>query len=329
LDAQNSFGPTGKSRQVVGILPLVSVKHLFLGSHLVSTAFLDSAGVLANNQSIEKLLVDSACKIARETDERFVELRQREPLSWMHSSELSDPVSDVEKCHHSTPRMLAHTTTYSHKIRMVLELPESSDALMASFKSKLRSQIKKPIKEGLITHIGGIELIDDFYKVFTTNMRDLGSPVHSKNLIKNVFTEFKDKCRILVVYFKGHAVAGAVVVGFKQVLHNPWASALRQYSMLSPNMLLYWSMLEYACNQGYRSFDFGRSTPDETTYKFKEQWGCKPMPLNWHLLSVKGNQVNPDNKESLPFQIAIRYWRRLPVPITRVIGPYLRKRIAL
>ena len=77
-----------------------------------------------------------------------------------------------------------------HKVRMVMELPESSDELMNSFKSKLRSQIRKPIKEGVETRIGQTELLDDFYHVFAINMKDLGSPVHSKRLFHNILKEF-------------------------------------------------------------------------------------------------------------------------------------------
>jgi hypothetical protein len=71
----------------------------------------------------------------------------------------------------------------SRKVRMILSLPDSSDALMKSFKSKLRSQIRRPVKDGLYSRIGSGELLDDFYFVFAKNMRDLGSPVHSRDLI--------------------------------------------------------------------------------------------------------------------------------------------------
>jgi hypothetical protein len=30
-----------------------------------------------------------------------------------------------------------------------------------------------------------------------------------------------------------------------------------------------------------KSFDFGRSTMNEGTYKFKKQWGCEPTQLHW------------------------------------------------
>jgi len=118
-------------------------------------------------------------------------------------------------------------------------------------------------------------------------MRDLGSPVHSKTLIQNVIEEFTDQFKIILVYKGNQPVACSIIVGFKDILQNPWASALRQYSRLSPNMLLYWAMLEHGCDTGYEYFDFGRSSPDEGTYKFKKQWGSKPKPLHWQYIYLK------------------------------------------
>jgi len=219
--------------------------------------------------------------------------------------------------------------TRSHKVRMLLNLPESSEILMKSFKAKLRSQIKKPLKEGLKSKIGGIDLLDDFYKIFSINMRDLGSPVHSKELMLNVLKEFPNESKIVMVHKDDQPLACSLVIGFKDTLKNPWASALREYSRLSPNMLLYWAMLEYACENGYAYFDFGRSSPDEGTYKFKEQWGAIPTPLHWHYIALGGQSINEEISEKSKFEKAIRYWQKIPVPITKIIGPMIRKHIGL
>jgi len=212
---------------------------------------------------------------------------------------------------------------------MLLDLPESIETLMKSFKAKLRSQIKKPMKEGLRPKVGNLELLDDFYKVFSINMRDLGSPVHSKKLMQKVLQEFPENAKIVIVYKKNAPIASSLIIGFKDTLENPWASSLREYSRLAPNMLLYWTMLEYACDNGYAYFDFGRSSPDEGTYKFKEQWGSKPTPLHWHYISLDGKPIDEETSEKSQFGKAIQFWQKLPVSFTRIIGPPIRKHIGL
>jgi FemAB-related protein (PEP-CTERM system-associated) len=214
---------------------------------------------------------------------------------------------------------------------MILELPDTSEILMSSFKAKLRSQIKKALKEGLTAKIGGMELLDDFYDVFSANMRDLGSPVHSRKLIENVLAAFPGQAKIVVVYRRSfQPLACSIIVGFKDTLENPWASALREYSALSPNMLLYWTMLEYACSQRFEQFDFGRSSPGEGAYSFKEQWGAKPMPLNWHYVGLDERPLPSEGaSDKARFEKAISYWQKLPVPVTRILGPRIRKYIGL
>jgi serine/alanine adding enzyme len=304
----------------VGILPLIHVKHILFGNKLVSIPFFDLGGVLADNEEIEKSLLFEAAKLGRNLGVSSIEFRQTEPLSCMKWNN-----KDILAMGNELRPM--RCISRSHKVRMLLQLPGSSDALMKSFKAKLRSQIKVPVKAGLKTKIGGYELLDDFYKVFLVNMRDLGSPVHSKQLLQNVIKEFSNEGKIVVVYKENKPLACSFLLGYRNVLENPWASSLRKYGHLSPNMLLYWTMLEYGADHGYSYFDFGRSSIGEGTFKFKEQWGAIPMPLNWQYLIFDGNISSLDEKSK--FEGAVNIWKNLPVNVTRIIGPQLRKYIAL
>jgi CelD/BcsL family acetyltransferase involved in cellulose biosynthesis len=147
--------------------------------------------------------------------------------------------------------------------------------------------------------------------------------------MRHVLREFPERSRIFVVYKSEVPLASALAVGFDKVLRNPWASSLRKYASLSPNMLLYLRMLEYACDNGYRVFDFGRSTPGEGTYRFKEQWGAVPSPLHWYLVSPAGKPLDAEDSEVTRFKLAARCWSRLPLALTRFVGPRIRKHISL
>jgi len=312
------------SNRVVGILPLVHLKHFLFGNSLISIPFFDLGGILADDNETEKALLSEAIKLAQELKAANIELRHIYPVKFSEKDNLSWLTRNSQL---STRKIVFQTR--SHKVRMLLNLSESSEILMKSFRAKLRSQIKKPSKEGLKSKIGGVELLDDFYKVFSINMRDLGSPVHSKKLMCNILEEFPRESKIVMVHKDDQPLACSLVIGFKDTLENPWASALREYSRLSPNMLLYWAMLEYACENGYAYFDFGRSSPDEGTYKFKEQWGAKPTPLHWHYISLEGGRNDPETSEKSRFDKAIQYWQKLPVSVTKIIGPMIRKHIGL
>ncbi len=308
---------------ICGILPLVHLKHFLFNNSLISLPFFDFGGILADDRETEIELLNEALEFGRKLKVDNIELRHIQPLACINEFERknSEKYNDLG--------FPIACMTKSHKVRMLLPLPETSEILMGSFKSKLRSQIRKPLKERLFSRIGGQELMESFYEVFSTHMRDLGSPVHSKKLLHNILLEFPDHSKFIVVYRDNKPLAGSLVIGFKDTLENPWASALKQYSRMSTNMLLYWTMLSYACDKGFKYFDFGRSTTGGETYKFKEQWGSEAIPLNWHYFIFNGHERKEEVVEKGKFERAIRYWQKLPVPVTKIIGPMIRKHIGL
>jgi len=312
------------SNGILGILPIVHIKNILFGNNLISMPFCDMGGVLADNDTIKRELVLEALKIGKKLSTNNIELRNIETLKCL--------ISINGNCNAEGDNLLAKkwaVQTPPCKVRMVLELPESSDELMKSFKSKLRSQIKKPIKEGLDTRIGQTELLDDFYHVFAVNMKDLGSPVHSKRLFHNILKEFSENCKIAMTYIGKRPVAGGVMLFFKNTLMNPWASFLKSYKLLSPNMFLYWSMLAYASDNGFKYFDFGRCTPGGGTYKFKEQWGANPEILDYSYFSINGSFDGRPISEKKIFKIGSEVWKKLPVFSTKIGGPLFRKYIGL
>ena len=302
---------------VVGVLSLVHIKHFLFGNSFFSLPFADLGGVLAEDEISEKALLKKAVELTEKLRISTIELRQGYPLA-------KTVLSTVERFNVS-----GNVSQKTAKVRMLLDLPDSSKQLMDSLKSKLRSQIRRPLKDGLYAEQGGVELLNDFYTVFAENMRDLGSPVHSKTFIRKLMNEYKKSARIFVVYKEDKALACSLTLGFKKSLSNPWASSLRRYSRLSPNMLLYWAMLEYACDNGYTTFDFGRSTLDEGTYKFKKQWGATERPLCWYTLSTQSENVRVGSTDKSRFELAMRVWKKLPVPLTKFLGPSIRKNIGL
>lgn len=299
-----------KDLKIVGVLPLFHIKSRLFGNTLVSMPYLTYGGILANNDTIIEKLLDEALEMADDLN-AVLELRHVKPLS--------EELYDSEK-----------TQINDSKVSMRLELPQSSEELFNSFKAKLRSQIRRPQKEGMIFKLGGPELIKDFYRVFTVNMRDLGSPVHSKKLFENIFKYMDNTVRIGIVYYNHKAVGAGIISLFKYFVEIPWASTLKKYNKFSPNMLLYWSFLEYTTNNGFKYFDFGRSKSGEGTYKFKKQWGSIEYNLKWfYFYNNDKNYANTSVEAKKSIKLMISLWSKLPLKFSNVLGPILRKQVSL
>jgi serine/alanine adding enzyme len=169
--------------------------------------------------------------------------------------------------------------------------------------------------------------VDEFYEVFAHNMRDLGTPVYTPNLFTQVLSTFPQTSRAFVVRHGSRPVAGSVVVWHRGAAEVPWASALRDANPLCANVFLYWQMLKFCVGQGFRTFDFGRSTPNEGTFHFKKQWGSLPHELVWEYWMAPGQPLPNLSPTNPKFDLAVRCWQRLPVSVASTLGPHIVRHI--
>jgi serine/alanine adding enzyme len=287
---------------IVGVLPLVLFKSRLFGKSAISVPFLNYGGVLADDALAIAALVKRATEIAREFGASHLELRH---------------------IHRQCPDLAVR----QHKLRLTRPLPATPEALWKDIDRKVRNQVRKAQKEGLTVVEGGAELVDDFYAVFAHNMRDLGTPVYTKRLFSETLELFADRARVFVVRLGTRPVAASISLRFHDSVLVPWASSLREFRALCPNMFLYWTMMERAVSTGATVFDFGRSSPGGGTHHFKLQWGAVEAPLAWEYALIT-RATTPDQGPSNPkFRAAIEAWTRLPLSVANSLGPRIARHL--
>jgi len=292
-----------EDERIVGILPLFFIKSRAFGISLVSLPFLNYGGICADNHKAAESLLRKAAYLMGELDAQYVELHH------LHKYEFA-------------------LSTNEGKVTLLLRLDSDPDTLWKGFRPKVRNQVRKAARSGLEVRIGGIDYLDDFYDAFAVNMRDLGSPVHSKALFENLLHGFPDSTRIFMVYLESETVGGAIFISFKDIVEVPWASSKREYFQFSPNNLLYWEVIKYACEKGFNYFDFGKSSWNSGTFRFKKQWGAEPKQLYSQYYLSPGALMPEVNHTSLKDRVAIGVWKRLPLRVTKALGPRVRKNIS-
>lgn len=286
---------------ICGILPAIHLRSALFGSYFVSVPFFNYGGALGDNSAIEAALMDQLQLRADNAGADHVEYRDT----------------------HSRPGLPQKT----EKNALLLHLPGSTERLWEDIGSKVRAQIKKAESFGLDFRAGGSELLDDFYNVFAINMRDLGTPVYGKDFFRHIL-HHNDLASILcVVYESGRPVSCAFLLGYRDTLEIPWASTVRAANRSNANMFLYWNVLSLAIIRGYRFFDFGRSSKDAGTFKFKLQWGAQPRQLYWHYWLSKGGELPALNPNNPKYKLVIGVWQRLPVWLTVLLGPHIVKNL--
>lgn len=205
------------------------------------------------------------------------------------------------------------------KITVVLDMPPTSDALFKQFDAKLRSQIRRPQREG-VTIAFGAGQVAPFHAVFSRHMRDLGTPAQPLALFREIARQFPDDCWFACAYLKGEAVAAGCGFRFGDEFEMTWASSLREHNRHAPNMLLYWAFMDRAIAEGVRRFNFGRCTPGGGTHRFKMQWGGYDQPLWWYGVGASPKATTPSPTDGA-FRFGPRIWRRIPAAVATAIGP--------
>lgn len=293
---------------VCGVLPAFVVRSAFLGTHIISVPFLNAGGVCATDDDARAALLDAARDATRSYRSKHFEMR----------------------CDYPPPEGIR---AREHKVRIVLDLPDSADQLWSSLRSEIRNRTRRAEKAGLRVEFGSSD-IDGFYRVFADNMRDLGVPAHPIRFFGAVMRCFdaasrpeaagKAQAELAIVKDDSEVVGGAILVKFRDTLEVPWISCSRERFEQCPNNILYWEIMRRACEQGCRRFDFGRSSPDTGPATFKMRWGARVEQLYWHYLLPDGGMMPAETGSSnLRFRLASELWKRTPHAVTGFLGPRL------
>lgn len=294
--------------QVVGQLPLVQQASPLFGRRLISLPWVDEAGPLGSPRAVA-MLIDQAADLARRARCKLV-LKLPIATGAVTIAGAWEPLSN-------------------DKVLLRRRLGATADALWTELSPKVRNQVRKGEKSGLVTTRGGAELIGDFYEVYSRNMRDLGSPPHSQRFFQTLIEALGDRAAVYCTRCDGQTVGAGIVLDNRPSLDIPWASSRRDFNRLCVNHAMYWRILADACEAGYEWFHFGRSSLGSGQYNFKMQWGAEEIPLVWLQSSHEplrcSEATQTSDKEK--FALAQKIWTQLPLWASRRLGPRIIRNV--
>ena len=303
LDHRAAFlAAVGDDQTITGIFPLVQVKSFLFGNIACSMPFVNYGGPVADTPEAEQALLAEAKRVCDDWNVEFLEIRSKRHLGD------ALPVNE-------------------HKVSMTLELQPDPDVLWNAFKTGQRQEIRKGYKNGLTAKFGGGELLDHFYEVMADSWRQLGTPFYRKTYFARIVKVFGDDLRLCVVY-AGDRPAAAAFDGIQGgTVEGMWLGSRGEYRRQNVGYVLYWELIKHACEQRFARFHLGRSSVDSGGEAFKKKWNATATPLYWHYLLRTRKEMPQINVNNPKYQRAIEMWRRLPLAVTRVIGPPIARSI--
>jgi FemAB-related protein (PEP-CTERM system-associated) len=284
--------------EVVGILPLGQIKSVLFGNALISTPFCVYGGALAVNGEIRVALEQKALELARELKVDWLEFRYLAP------SGAARPTKDLY-------------VTFKKSL-----LPE----LEANFKAiprKQRAMVRKGMAAGLVSTLD--DGIDRFYAVYAVSLRNLGTPIFPKRYFEVLKQAFGEACEILVVEQHGQPVAAVMSFYFKDEVLPYYGGGTPAARELAAFDFMYWEVMRRAIAKGVKVFDYGRSKRGTGSFRFKTHWGFQPQPLYYECELIRARRLPEVNPLNPKYRLFIQAWRRLPLPVANLIGPWLAR----
>jgi FemAB-related protein (PEP-CTERM system-associated) len=282
--------------RLTGIAPLFDFSNWLVGHCLISTPLAAYGGIVAEDAASEQALLDHLIGMARSAKVEYLELRQRE----------------------GSP----HDGFLANRLYVTFTAPLAVDPQvnLKRLPKDTRYMIRKAEKGGLKIVFGEGKM-DVFYDLFAQSVKRLGTPAFPSALFRNCLAEFPSQTQLAIVYDSSRPVAGVLSFFFRDTILPYYAGATESATRLAANNFMYWQLIKWAGEHGYHTFDFGRSKKGTGSYAFKSQWSMTIESLNYQVFLLKRKTVPNFSPVNPKFDLAIRMWRNLPLPVTKLLGP--------
>jgi len=284
---------------IQGILPLGHINSRWFGNALISSPFCVQGGIAASTVEARLALEQAACELAGSLGVDYLEMRNpvRRHPAWPVKEDL-----------------------YVGFRKAIDPDPEVN---LKAIPRKQRAMVRKGIEAGLVAQED--DNVERLFAAYSESVHQLGTPVLPCCYFQMLKEVFGADCRILTVTLEGRLVASVLSFYFRDQVLPYYGGGTALARQVKGNDFMYWELLRRSCQQGIRLFDYGRSKVGSGSYSFKKNWGFVPEPLYYEYHLVKARQLPNVNPTNPKYRLFIELWKRLPLSLSRWLGPLLAR----
>ncbi len=292
--------------RIAALVPLVVGRNLRLRRVGVSLPFANHADICAVGPAAQQAALAALPGIAAALRLAYLEVRLTE-------------VAD------GLPPAVAGWAVSRANYTFRLPLAGGEEQVLALSTASNRNHIRKAVRNALFTVSFDPGRLDGFYRVYCQRMKELGSPAPAIRFFEAFFRHLPGHAALLTVADRaGGAVVGGMLLLASpgdRTLYYPYGATLVEYNSRYLGNFMYWEAVKYAIAHGFDRLDLGRSPAGSGTYRYKEQWGARPVRLAYLTYSPSGAPAGPPDRGRLGPLIEL--WRVMPAFVTDLVGPRL------
>jgi FemAB-related protein (PEP-CTERM system-associated) len=182
--------------------------------------------------------------------------------------------------------------------------------------------VRRALKEKLVSHT---ETTDwrAFEDLYSQNLRRLGTPSFPRRHFEALLENFRGMIDIRETRLEGRTIAAVLSFYFNDRILPYYGASDLSYNSFAPNNFMYYDLMRWGGQNGYRVFDFGRSKKVKGSYDFKSHWGMVERELPYEVMLIKRKELPNYTPANPAWRFPIVCWQHLPLAVTRILGPRL------
>jgi hypothetical protein len=294
---------TIENGKILSLIPLMEVKSFLTGKRGVSLPFTDHCPPLCNDSSNLKDIFKSIIEYGKSAEWKHIDLRG--------GSEYFNGKS-------------ASASFFEH----FLNLSQKKEKIFSKFRNSTKRNIKRARKENVEIKIDNSRLaVEAFFQLHCGTRKHHGLPPQPRYFFQKIFERIidQDKGFVALAYRQNKAIAGAVYFHFKNQAIYKYGASDRNHLNLRPNNLVMWKAIEWFAGNGFKSFSFGRTEPENKgLLQFKRGWGGKERTLSYYKYDLKKDSF-VSNRSGV--KSSYNFLKMLPLPILKFTGNILYRHV--
>ena len=228
---------------------------------------------------------------------------------------------DYTELRNAWPEQCLGFSPLSRYVTFTQQIGQTPDEILEAIPRKTRRMVRKAMEHPFETR----ETQDSraFEDLYLANLRKLGTPAFPRKHFANLFLNFGSQASVREVILNGQVVAAVFTLRFRNQLLPYYGAADSRMNEYSPTNFMYYDQMAWGRANGFDLFDFGRSKKDSGSYAFKVHWGMQERELPYEMLLIRRKELPNFSPKNPRFQDAIRLWQKMPLWLTRAVGPFL------
>ncbi|MBW2011649.1 MAG: peptidoglycan bridge formation glycyltransferase FemA/FemB family protein [Deltaproteobacteria bacterium] len=277
------------------LIAVMEINSWLTGKRGVSLPFTDFCSPIVYEKSQFKEIIKSLIEYGRKGGWKYIEVRGGK-----------DIFQDI--------------TTSSSFYTHTLDLTRNEHEIFSSFRVSTKQNIKKAIKEGvnvILSH--SLESVKEFCRLNRITRKHHGLPPQPYYFFKKVHEHIisNKKGVVVLASYQKKNIAGAICFQSGNKAIYKFGAFDRRYQYLRPTNLLIWEIIKWYEQNGFKTFSFGRTEPENTgLLQFKRGWGTKQEIINYY----KYNLVKDAFVKEPGGKTSYNIFKLLPSPLLNLTG---------